>query len=426
MPRARDTSGTPRLPGCGPLVAPALQSARASLRQQIFESVRAAGHLPRVQIAKGLGISPATVTTLSSELIQDGLIAQGPFPAETPEGGRGRPPVALSVRGDAHFVAGLKLSNREHTAALLDFAGAVIAETSLRDGGAARSLDAFLDTVERMLDELCAAAGLERARVSAVGIGLPGFVSNAEGRVYWSSLLEARNIDLAAAAAARLRRPVQIDNDTNLVALAELWFGQGRELADFAVISIEYGVGMGLVLDHRLYRGTNELGLELGHMKVHLDGALCRCGQRGCLEAYVADYAMAREAATALNRPVEGAGDLNAVLESLFEDAKAGNAAARTIFRRAGRYLAVGLANVINLFDPQVIILSGEHMRFDYLYADDTLAELQNLVIRTGRPLPRIEVHAWGDMLWAHGAAALALDGLTRDLMQASRGMAAQ
>jgi predicted NBD/HSP70 family sugar kinase len=259
-----------------------------------------------------------------------------------------------------------------------------------------------------------------------VGIGVPGFVDSASGHVFWSSVLNVRSFDLARAATDRLGLPVTVDNDANLVALAELWFGAGRERADFAVVTIEHGLGMGLVLNHRLYRGGQGVGLELGHTKVQLDGALCRCGQRGCLEAYVADYALAREATTALNWMHKDGQSVQVLLESLYDHAKAGNTAARSIFRRAGRYLAVGLANVVNLFDPALIILSGERMRYDYLYAADTLAEMENLVLATGRPLPPIEVHAWGDMLWAHGAAALALSSVTESTLAPPRELAAQ
>ncbi|MEM9250339.1 MAG: ROK family protein [Pseudomonadota bacterium] len=411
--------------GFGPALPHAADASRP-LRQQVLESVRAAGRVPRVQIAKTLGISPATVTTLTSELLDAQLLEEGTEPRGASDPGRGRPPVALRVRGAAHYVAGLKLSNREHTATILTFAGDVIAEATAPGNGQAGDLESVLQTIQALLVQVCETAALTPSDLSAVGIGLPGFVSHADGRIYWSSILLERNIDLAGAVSARLGVPVSIDNDANLVALAELWFGRGRTLSDFAVVTIEYGVGMGLVLNNNLFRGSNELGLELGHTKVQLDGALCRCGQRGCLEAYVADYAMAREATTALNWTDGDARSMPVVLESLFNHAKAGNAAARTIFRRAGRYLAVGLANVINLFDPEVIILSGEQLRFDYLYADDTLAELENLVIRTGRPLPKIEVHAWGDMLWAHGAAALALGTLTDRLMAAGKDIAAQ
>jgi predicted NBD/HSP70 family sugar kinase len=411
--------------GVGPLIPP-LQDTLRPLRQQVFERVRAAGLIPRVQVAKDLGISPASVTTLTLELIEAGLIEEVAAPRDG-EAGRGRPAVALGVRAEARLVAGMKLSDREYTAVIVDFAGNLIADDVIPRRPGPMAVAEMLDAIEGLLDRVCAKAGKSRSELSAIGIGVPGFVDCAEGAVMWSSVLLDRNVPLGALASARIGLPVSIDNDANLVALAELWFGAGRGLADFAVVTIEHGVGMGFVLNHRIYRGAQQLGMELGHTKVQLDGALCRCGQRGCLEAYIADYALAREAATALNWGHKESQPINVLLESLYDHAKAGNSTAKSIFRRAGRYLAVGLSNVINLFDPALIILSGERMRYDYLYAAETLAEMDNLVINTGRPRPPIEIHAWGDLLWAHGAAALALSAVSEAILAPqSREIAAQ
>ena len=408
--------------GCGPLITPWSEQMRP-LRQQVFERIRAQGLVPRVQLAKDLGVSPASVTTITQELIEVGLIEETATPAAA---GRGRPAVALGVRAGAHVVAGLKLSDREHTAVIVDFAGNMLADDAVAREPGPATLEELLTSLEELLDKVCAKAGIARAQLSGVGIGVPGFVDHAEGMVHWSSTLVEREVPLARAASARVGSPVSIDNDANLVALAELWFGAGRVLADFAVVTIEHGVGMGFVMNHRIYRGAQRLGMELGHTKVQLDGALCRCGQRGCLEAYVADYALAREAVTALNLSHRQSPSMNVLLESLYQHAKAGNTTARSIFRRAGRYLALGLANVVNLFDPALIILSGERMKYDYLYAAETLAEMQDLVINSGRPRPPIEIHAWGDLLWAHGAAALALGEVSDRALGGTREMAAQ
>ncbi len=410
--------------GCGPLITPLAERLRP-LRQQIFDRVRASGLIARVQLAKDLGVSPASVTTMTSELIEAGLIEEVAVQRDI-DSGRGRPAVALGVRGAAHCVVGMKLSDREHTAVVVDFAGNMLADDTIAREPGPCSVVEMLDAIEHLLDKVCTAAKIDRSALSAMGIGVPGFVDNAEGMVHWSSTLIDREVPLAAEAQARLGFPVTIDNDANLVALAELWFGAGRALADFAVVTIEHGVGMGFVMNHRIYRGAQRLGLELGHTKVQLDGALCRCGQRGCLEAYVADYALAREAVTALNLNPHQNPSVNVLLESLYQHAKAGNSTARSIFRRAGRYLAMGLANVVNLFDPALIILSGERMKYDYLYAAETLAEMQDLVINSGRPRPPIEIHAWGDLLWAHGAAALALSAVTERALAVQRDVAAQ
>ena len=411
--------------GCGPLIAPLSETTRP-LRQQVFDRVRAAGLIPRVQVAKELGVSPASVTTITQELIEAGLIEEASAPREGDQG-RGRPAVALCVRSSAHLVAGMKLSDREHTAVVVDFSGNLIAGDVIPRRPGPMSLPELLAAIETLLHRVCAKAGIEPANLSALGLGVPGFVDCQSGMVMWSSVLLERGVGLAQAATAHLGLPVHVDNDANLVTLAELWFGAGRALADFAVVTIEHGVGMGCVINHRIYRGAKGLGMELGHTKVQLDGALCRCGQRGCLEAYVADYALAREATTALNWSHREGQSINVLLESLYDHAKAGNTAARSIFRRAGRYLAVGLSNVVNLFDPSLIILSGERMRYDYLYASETLAEMEQLAISTGRPKPPVKIHAWGDLLWAHGAAALALSAVSEAILAPqSREIAAQ
>lgn len=411
--------------GCGPMIPPLSESARP-LRQQVFERVRAAGTMPRVQVAKELSVSPASVSTATSELIEAGLLEEVAAPRDA-DTGRGRPAVALGVLARAHLVAGIKLSDREHTAVVVDFAGNLIADEAIPRRPGPMELADLVSATDSLLARVCAKAGIGRDQLSAVGLGVPGFVDTRAGIVHWSPVLSTRRAPLAAAVSERLGLPVEIDNDANLVTLAELWFGAGRRLGDFAVVTIEHGLGMGFVLNHRIYRGAQGLGMELGHIKVQLDGALCRCGQRGCLEAYVADYALVREAQTALSWTYGEAQATTALLESLYDHAKAGNTAARSIFRRAGRYLALGLANVVNLFDPDLIILSGERMRYDYLYANETLAEMEAMVLNTGRPMPKIEIHAWGDLLWAHGAAALALSSVTERLLGAPlREMAAQ
>jgi predicted NBD/HSP70 family sugar kinase len=404
---------SPQLAGCGPLL-PLHGAAAKPLRQQVFECVRAGGSAARADVARALGISAGSVTQMTADLIGLSLLREVEGATRDPrESARGRPPVALEVVPESHLVIGIKLSDERHTAVLTDFAGTILSEATQPSAPVRKSLDQMLDEVAMLVDLLLAQTGTPVTAVSGMGVGISGLVDHHSGRVPWSPLLTARAVPLGHAIADRFGMDVHVDNDANVLTLAELWFGAGRALTDFAVVTIEHGVGMGLVIGNRLYRGAGGLGLELGHIKVHLDGALCRCGQRGCLEAYLADYALAREAATALGRNPRNLQSPAAMLESLFAEAKGGNTTARAIFGRAGRYLSVGLSNVVQLFDPGLIILSGERMRYDYLYADEVLAEMQALTLAQGRPPCRVDIHAWGDFVWARGASALALSALT-------------
>jgi len=399
------------LPGCGPLAMAV--SGNRSLRQQVFEAVRGAGLTPRIDVAKQLGVSPASVTATVSELIEAGFLQEVATPRRDADSGRGRPPVALGVRPQARYVVGIKLSDQTHSAIVLDFAGRHVGDASLPRNALVLDSKELLDDAEAIFKIAVKSAKLQPSDIAAVGLGLPGMVDNTSGQVLWSPLMRETSVDVRALFSDRVGRPVVIDNDANLVTLAELWFGAGRKMSDFVVVTIEHGLGMGLVLNNQLYRGAKGLGMEIGHTKVQLDGALCRCGQRGCLEAYVADYALIREARIALNLGNRGVISAHALLESLYDHAKAGNLAARSIFNRAGRYLAVGLANIVNIFDPSLILLSGERMQYDYLYAEEVVTEMRSLTLQSGRPAPPVEIHAWGDLVWARGAAALALQATT-------------
>lgn len=398
------------LTGCGPLLH-RNRAGDAPLRQQIFQHVRASGRTARTDITRALDISAGSATTLTADLIASGLLREVDGPAR--DFGRGRPPVALEVVPEAAYVIGIKLSFKQHSAVLSDFAGNTVTAAALPASGKRGSVVQLLDEIAALI-ELVIEKGHKSANdIKAVGIGLPGIVDNASGTITWSSLLIDSNVDLRTSFSQRFDMPLFLDNDTNMLTLAELWFGVGRDMTDFAVVTIENGVGMGLVVNNQLYRGTHGMGLELGHTKVQLDGALCRCGQRGCLEAYIAEYALTREAATALGHDGTDPKDPEELLGLLFDQAKAGHSAAQTIFRRAGRYLSVGLSNVIQLFDPPLIILSGERMQNDYLYAEEVFSEMQNLTLAEGRKPCKIAIHPWDDLVWARGATAPALSALT-------------
>ncbi|KKN40386.1 hypothetical protein LCGC14_0733920 [marine sediment metagenome] len=385
------------------------------LRQQVFEQVRANGQMPRMDVARALNISPGSVTTITSDLIARGLLQEVEDSQRGPN--RGRPPIALRVAPLSRFVVGMKLSDERHTAVLLDLAGNVVAGAHQTSAALRQSTDEILAEVNTLMGKLLQKAGRVTADISAVGIGLPGLVDAGTGIVKWSPVMTETDMPLRDQLSATLGLPVSLDNDTNLLTLAELWFGAGRGISNFAVVTIERGVGMGLVLNNRLFRGALGPGMELGHTKVQLDGALCRCGQRGCLEAYVADYALIREAGTALDRDPRMDSSAVTMIETLYQEANAGNEAALAIFSRAGRFLSVGLANIVQLFDPERIILSGERMRYAYMTADDMLAEMNSMILPAGRTPTPVDIHAWSGSVWAKGAAALALSELTNTLL---------
>lgn len=378
-------------------------------RHILLREIERRGPIPRIDLSQNTGISRATVTTVTAELLRDGLIEEIPRDTESATGmKRGRPRVDLKIASGAHLVAGIKVSGHSISLMLVDFEGTQIAELEVPFLDGPTSSIGLTEQIAHALDDLTALVGKAVHDLSGIGVGLAGVVDAANGTVYWSPSLKERNINLRVKLNLELGVPTFLDNDANLVAMAEKTFGLGRDHSDFIVVTIESGVGMGLVINGQIYRGTRGCGAEFGHTKVQLEGALCRCGQRGCLEAYVADYALVREAASIgfldLDQPIENR------VSRLLTAAKDGDPTAKTIVDRAGRMFALGLANLVNVFDPQLIILAGEQMQFDHLYAKDVIEDMRKSIVQIDKPPPDVVIHKWDNLMWARGAAAYALD----------------
>ncbi len=378
---------------------------RTRSRRVILDTIRRKGRIARIDLARDVGMSQANVTTLTADMLRSGLIEE----VAADEGNqtrRGRPRVDLKLRGAAHLVAGVKIANRSISVVILDFEGEQRGHHKVPLADLSRPPEAMAWIVRQAVEAAAGKAGVRLAQLSGVGVGIAGFVDALGGVCHWSPSLDRRNVALRDVLGQTLALPVFIDNDANLVAMAEQYFGEGRNVTDFIVVTVESGVGMGIVLDNQLYRGTRGCGAEFGHTKVHLDGALCRCGQRGCLEAYVADYALMREA-----QILNGGRGVQTV-DALLSLSRSGDTMARSILMRATRMFAMGLANIVNIFDPQLIILAGERMRVDHLKTGDVIDMIRESIVEVDLAPPRVVSHTWDDLMWAQGAAAYALDGV--------------
>nr|WP_321443678.1 ROK family transcriptional regulator [uncultured Cohaesibacter sp.] len=381
-------------------------------RHLVFSHIRNNHQVARIDIANETGMSPATVTAITAELLGLGLIEEVQRTVEPGQSRRGRPRVDLKLRGKAHFVAGMKLTNKYATAVILDLEGNQLGNAQLPMPRPRLSNKEFQNLIVAMVDLVTQSANMDIKDLSCIGVGIPGTVQAENGFADWSPIIEEEQCNLQEVLQEVLPMPAFIENDANAVAMAELWFGFGRDAPDFLVVTIEQGVGLGIVIDSSIYRGTQGFGAEFGHTKVQLEGALCRCGQRGCLEAYVSDYALLREAELFIQKP--SSSDENNRLAELYEMARNGDLMAKTIFDRASRMFAMGLANLVNLFDPSLVILAGEQMQFDYLYAQTVLDAVKSSTIQKGHHAPEIRIHKWGDLMWAKGAAAYALEEIVR------------
>ena len=377
---------------------------RAVNRSTVLNLIKNNGPISRTDIARLSGLSLATVSGITADLIAEDLV----YEKEEGESTGGRRPILLALNHRARYVIGIKLMERQVIAALTDLNATVLhrATHPLGDGkDVERTVEALAETVDGLINR----AETEREKLVGVGIGLAGVIDSARGLCRYSPILNWRNVPLRDLLEARLGIPVYIDNDVNTLTLAEKLFGAGQRVDDFLTITVGRGVGMGIVINGQFYRGTRGGGGEFGHTVVDPEGPLCGCGKRGCLETYVSDPAIVRMAREAIQR-----GELSIAPEELSVErvvalAREGNRVAHRIFDQAGRVLGMGIANLINVFNPRLIIISGEGVRAGELLFGPMREAVRRHAFADLAEDTEIIVQEWGDDAWARGAASLVL-----------------
>jgi predicted NBD/HSP70 family sugar kinase len=382
--------------------------------------------ISRSELSERTGLSQATISSIVGHLIHEGaLIEDEAFGLGVR--GRGRPLVMLRLNPDYTHVVGVRISTHQIAFSLTDFVGNVVASDNLPLEPQKLSPAQLIAFVVRGVRACLKKGSKTIADVSGIGVGLPGFIDSHRGIAYWSPVFASPNVNFRELLQTKYDVPVFVENDANLVTLAEHWFGMAKGLENAVVITIEHGTGSGLIFNGKLYRGAQGLAAEFGHTKLVFDGPLCQCGERGCLETHTAAFAILHEAAKAGFRvPKRPLDDLerSRLIQVIVAKAEAGDQAMARIFEQMGRYLGLGIANLVNLLNPQRVIICQGSIRCAHLFEDSLRSVAEQMVIPPLKRNLEIVIHHWGDEVWARGAASLVLmelDQRGRSEMPASR-----
>jgi predicted NBD/HSP70 family sugar kinase len=364
-------------------------------RAVIFRAIREAGAISRADLAKQTGLNPATLTHITRELLDRGLVEE----AGSGEARVGRRSSLLRIHSKIGHILAVRLARHNIQGLLTDLDLTEMINHTDSSSFMAQPLEVSLPALLDLIETLITKSGVERRTILGIGISAPGPLDARRGMLIappnfpgWVSSPLRQIVEEKTGFATFL------DNDANSAALAEKWFGAGKNLDNFVYFLVEDGVGGGVMINGDLYRGQHDIAGEIGHMTIDRNGPVCDCGNTGCLELYAAPYVAENRVRQALRtgRPSLVSAwidqDLNRItFEQVVQAAHQGDAVAREALLEMAQALGIAAVNTINAFDPQAVILGGKIC----LAGDLILPVIQDYVdqraiSRSAQPLPVI------------------------------------
>lgn len=377
-------------------------------RHLVLDVIRTHEPVSRSEIARLTGLTPATITNIVGKLQKDRLVEEIGLGQST----GGRKPGLLQLARNSRLAIAVDLAATELTVALTNVKGEIL-RRSKREivTEIAVMVPRILDAIQEVMT--CPEVG--GATIVGIGVTTPGLIDQATGTIIKSVRLDWYHVPLKSILQRHFEVPVFVGKDTATALLGERWYGAARDADNLIYVWVGTGIAVGFLLDGRVYAGATGMAGEFGHTSIEWNGARCKCGNKGCLEGLASLGAIATKAscralseenAVTREHPVPEAQarvDPFAVLDA----ACTGDLRAREIVREAGRYLGVGIANLIDLFNPERIVIGGQIRPKDKEFIDTAIEVAKSRVLPEPGSSVTITVSDFGPDAGLIGAAAL-------------------
>jgi len=370
-------------------------TSRALNRRLILNLLRRHGPVSRAEIANITGLSPAAVTFVVAELVEETLIVE----REALSGATGRRPVPIDINYEAHLAFGFKLNADGIDCVLTDLATnpLVIWHAPISDTSPAGMIKAISEAMPQMLAE----SGRLQSEVMGIGVSIPGEVDVSSGICRRSPRFGWHDLPFGELLGEHVHVPTWIDDDISAFAVAQKLFGAGRDRRNFVALAVGTGIGTALIINGEIYRGARNVAGRFGHITSVPGGRLCECGRHGCLMAHAAEPYM-------LEVWRAGRGTMSVSRADFVSAVEAGVPDAISILEEAGTRIGHHLADLVNLFDPEVIVVGGEAVQFGETLIGPIRRAMEERVFFSKPEL----LPDWVPGSWARGAAALATQGI--------------
>lgn len=414
------SGGQPRVFRQEPVDVIGMRARNRTMMLQLLWSERT---LSRADLARRTGMSRSSVSSIVSDLLDAHLVEE----SGSGESSGGRRPIILRFRDDACVIAGVDMGATHVACALTDLRGEVLA---WRHAPHAVRIDprGTLELVEQQVRGCLEEAGAPAGRLAGVGVAVPSPVDPRQpGRLAPTILPDWAQLDVVQRLKDIFDVPIFVENDANLGAVAEQWWGAGHGIDNLAFIKLGSGIGAGHIINGSLYRGSHGIAGEIGHVATTPGGAQCNCGLRGCLYANIGWEGLREQMKTrASSFPWSRLASKPPTMDLLIEGAREGDPLAEAVIQEAGRHLGIAIVSMLNLLDPGVIVVGGRLAEV----GDQLLGPVRTLVRKrmlwTQVSETRIVASTLGRRCVALGAASHVLSELLQapDLFPAPRALA--
>ena len=359
----------------------------------MLSAIRQYGAMTQVEIAGLSGLSAATVSNMVGELAAAGAVAVSPSIRN------GRRAVLVSPASGGGLLAGITFGDRDVRVAVASRTREIIGQQRI-PLPADHVADDGMERAARLLADLVEGVGGRMSEVDAIGFGLPAPVDSVTGQVGSEDVLPGwRGVNVANAMQSRLKVPVALDNTANLAGLGELRSGALQGVRHGCYIKVSYGVGAGIVIDGEIFRGSTGTAGEIGHLAIDGNGPICRCGNRGCLDTFVGARAILDVLA-----PTHGPLRLRDVMTRAIE----GDAGCRRVLADAGRHLGIAVAGLVNLINPERIVLGGQMAQVGKMVLTPMREAIDRCAIPSAAATVELRIGVLGENAEVVGAIAMA------------------
>jgi len=383
----------------------------------VMDCVRLYAPLSRADLAARTGLMRSTISLIMDELIGRSFVRE----IHRQESKIGRPGTLLEVNPNAGFAVGLEIGVDFLSVIVTNFVGEILWRQT-RAAPESQHQIAKLEQVEQVIAEALEAGKRLGLRPLGIGVGVPGLVDAEQGKLVFAPNLHWMDVPLRLIWMRRFGLPVFVENEANCACLGEYFYGNARNIGNFIFLKTGVGLGGGVMIGGKLFRGANGFGGEVGHMALYKGGELCACGRQGCWETYVRPSHLYRDVILRLkdgNKSMIAdlvGGDLDRItMDEIIEAAKQGDKVVLSVLEDYARHLAVGICNLINIFNPELVILGGTLSGAGQWLVPVINASMQQNVLPPLRNITRIEVSARGEDACLLGAIALVLDDILRE-----------